>query len=144
MNFYTSSYNWYFWFTGSVSCTNDESNPTPVYVVEGGEVVLQCAFESSELSWQVYSASRLRIVSIGGDVVNDSKYSVSKNPSTGLYYRLHIKNVGVSDLMKYSCQELDNCVNKHFYIKLDFLGGLIICQGGGAHYILVNNCTIIF
>ena len=73
-------------------------------------------------------------VAIDGDSINDSKYSVSKNPSTGLYYRLHIKNVGVSDLNKYRCQGLVNGVNQYFYIKLDFLGGcgytLIICQVG--------------
>ena len=87
----------------------------------------------------MYYGGRLETVSINGDVVNASKYSVSTNPSTGLYYRLHIKNVGVSDLKKYRCQGLVNSVNQCFYIKLDFLGGLIICQGGGAHYILVNN-----
>jgi hypothetical protein len=43
------------------------------------------------LTWQVYN---------GGCVITAviTKYSVSKNPSTGLYYRLHILNVGVSDL----------------------------------------------
>jgi hypothetical protein len=36
--------------------------------------------------------------------INDTKYSVSKNPSTGLYYRLHLLNVGVSDVNMYICE----------------------------------------
>ena len=49
---------------GSVYCTSDESNPTPVHVVEGGEAVLQCEFGSSKFTWQVYSD----ITEFGGDV----------------------------------------------------------------------------
>ena len=45
----------------------------------------------------------MRTVAIDGDAIDDSKYLVSKNTLTGLYYRLHILNVGVSDLMKYRC-----------------------------------------
>ena len=45
----------YFCCVGSVYCTNDISNPTPAYVVQDGEAVLQCAFESSRLSWRVYN-----------------------------------------------------------------------------------------
>ena len=76
----------------------------------------------------------MRIVAIDGDATDKSKYSVSKNPSTGLYHRLHILNVGVSDLKKYRCQGLVNSVNQYFYIQLDFLGGLIICQVGEILY----------
>jgi hypothetical protein len=102
---------------GSVYCTNDISNPTPVYVVQGGEAVLQCGFESNRLSWRVYSGDDANLVAIDG-----SKYSVSNNPSTGLNYRLHILNVGVSDLKKYRCSGLDNGVYRAFYLKLDILG----------------------
>ena len=60
-------------------------------------------------------------VAIDGDVIDDSKYSVSKNPSTGLYYRLRIVNVRVSDIQKYKCQGRVNGVNQYFYIQLYFL-----------------------
>jgi hypothetical protein len=39
---------------GSVSCTYHISNPTPVYVVDGSDAVLQCGFESSNLNWDVF------------------------------------------------------------------------------------------
>ena len=71
---------------GSVYCTSDVSNPTPVYVVEGGEAVLQCGFESSGHSWYVYNGGHWNIIADKGDTINGSKYSVSTNPSTGLYY----------------------------------------------------------
>jgi hypothetical protein len=48
----------------------------------------------------------------GGDTtIDSSKYSVSKNPLTGLYYRLHILNVGMSDLKKHRCQTNVNGIN---------------------------------
>jgi hypothetical protein len=37
----------------SVYCTSDINNPTPVYVVQGEEAVLQCAFRSDDLSWNM-------------------------------------------------------------------------------------------
>ena len=107
---------------GIVYCINDESNPTPVYVVQGGEAVLQCGFDSNRLSWRVYSGDDANLVANDGLTVDGSKYSVSKNPSTGLYYRLHILNVGVSDVEKYRCSGLDNGVSRAFYLKLDILG----------------------
>ena len=58
-------------------------------------------------------------VASGADTLDGSKYSVSKNPSTGLYYRLHILNVGVSDIKKYRC---NGRTLQHFYLKLDVLG----------------------
>ena len=80
----------------------------------------------------MYDGGSVTTVAIDGDVIDDSKYSVSKNPSTGLYYRLRILNVEVSDIQKYNCQGLVNGVNQYFYIQLDVLGGcsyiLIICQ----------------
>jgi hypothetical protein len=52
----------------------------------------------------------------GDDVnVNDDKYSTSKNPPTGLYYTLHILNVGVSDLKKYKCETSINGDVQNFY-----------------------------
>ena len=57
-------------------------------------------------------------IASGSQVIDPSKYSVSKNPSTEKYYRLHVLNVGVSDANMYRCQN----VNQFFYIKLDLLG----------------------
>jgi hypothetical protein len=39
----------------------------------------------------VYNGGLWDIVANSGDVIDSSKYSVSKNPLTGLYYRLHIE-----------------------------------------------------
>ena len=58
-------------------------------------------------------------VASGADTVDGSKYSVSKNPSTGLYYRLHILNVGVSNIKKHRCKATSF---QDFYITLDVLG----------------------
>ena len=59
----------------------------------------------------------------GGDTtIDSSKYSVSKNTLTELYYRLHILNVGMSNLKKYRCQTNVNGIIKNFYLKLDLLG----------------------
>ena len=58
-------------------------------------------------------------VASGADTVDGSKYSVSKNPSKGLYYRLHILNVGVSNIKKHRCKATSF---QDFYIKLDVLG----------------------
>ena len=80
----------------------------------------------------MYDGGSVRTVAIDGDAIDDSKYSVSKNPSTGLFYRLRIVNVRVSDIQKYKCQGRVNGDNQYFYIQLYFLGGcsyiLIICQ----------------
>jgi hypothetical protein len=70
----------------------------------------------------VYNGGSADAVAVSGDVLDDSKYLVSKNPLTGLYYRLHILNVGVSDLKTSRCQTNVNGMNKNFYLKLDFLG----------------------
>ena len=88
----------------------------------------------------MYYGGSVRTVAIDGDAIDDSKYLVSKNTLTGLYYRLHILNVGVSDLKKYRCQGLVNGVNQYFYIQLDLLGRcsytLIICQVRETHIYL--------
>ena len=62
----------------------------------------------------------MRTVAIDGDAIDDSKYPVSKNTLTGLYYRLHILNVRVSQLKKHRCQGLVNGINQYFYIQLYF------------------------
>ena len=61
-------------------------------------------------------------VAIGGEVLDNSKYSTSSNPLTGLYYRLHILNVVMSDLKKYRCEGNVNGVIQSFYLLLDLLG----------------------
>ena len=111
---------------GNASCTNDVSNPTAVYVVQGGKAVLQCEFESSKLLWRVYNVDSVDIIAAGGLTIDNSKYNVSKNPLTGLYYKLHILNVGDSDLKKYRCQGLV----QQFYLQLILFGR--------CNYILVS------
>ena len=115
------SINEYFQFIGNICCTNDESNPTPVCVVQGGEAVLQCECESNNTDWFVYNGI-WHIVASRGDVIDSSKYSVFKNPSTGLYYKLHILNVEVSDLKKYKCYGPVNGMIQSFYLQLDLIG----------------------
>ena len=70
----------------------------------------------------MYNGGSADAVAVGGAVLDDSKYSLSKNPSTGQYYILHILNVGESDVQKYRCQTNVNGMNQNFYLKLDFLG----------------------
>ena len=67
----------------------------------------------------MYNGGSVITVASGADTVDGSKYSVSRNPSTGQYYRLHILNVGVSDIKKYRCKA---SIFQDFYIKLDVLG----------------------
>jgi hypothetical protein len=118
----TLIFNTFIYCIGYVYCTSDASNPTPVYVVQGGKAILQCGFESSRLTWCVYNGGLWDIVASSGDVIDSSKYSVSKNPLTGLYYRLHILNVVVSDLKKYKCDAVVNGVFQDFYLQLIFIG----------------------
>ena len=92
-----------FYCVGGVYCTSDISNPNAVYVVQGGDAVPQCGFENNGLSWHVYNDGGWAIIADRGDTIGDSKYSVSKNPPTGLYCRLHILNAIVSDVNMYRC-----------------------------------------
>jgi hypothetical protein len=112
----------YFWHVGSVYCTSEIDNPTPLYVVEGREAVLQCGFESSRLSWRVYNGGQWNNIASAFDIIDKSKYNVSTNPSTGLYYRLHILNVGVSDVDKYRCQATINGKKEELYLLLILSG----------------------
>ena len=110
---------------GSVSCTHDISNPTPVYVVDGSDAVLQCGFESSNLNWDVFYGVGWNIIAYRSDTIDNSKYLTFKNPSTGLYYRLHILNVEVSDVKKHRCNGIINGVIQSFYLQLDLLSRCI-------------------
>lgn len=92
-----------------------------LYVVQSDDAALQCGFESRNLLWQVYNGEWVNIA-YGGDVIDGSKYSTSNNPLTGLYYRLHILNVGGSDLKKYICSGTINGIYQIFYLTLDLLG----------------------
>jgi hypothetical protein len=66
--------------------------------------------------WQVYSGGSLDVVANEAITIDDSKYSASKNSSSGKYYRLSIKNAGVSDAKKYRCGGLI----QYFYLKIYF------------------------
>ena len=73
----------------------------------------------------MYNGGRWNTISVAGETSNGSKYSTSKNPATGLYYRLHIQNVGVSDVKKYRCERIVNAKIQQFYLELDLLGRCI-------------------
>jgi hypothetical protein len=70
----------------------------------------------------VYNGGSVDIIAIGADTIDDSNYSVSKNPSTGLHCRLHILTVGTSDVKKHRCSELDNGGIRTFYLQLILIG----------------------
>ena len=112
----------YFKSLGSIYCTSDVSNPTPVYVVEGNTAVLQCGFESRGLTWKLFTGDEWVTVALAGDIKEGYKYSIDVNPATGLYYQLHIPDVGVSDVKKYKCQGPVNGIISSFYLTLDLLG----------------------
>ena len=56
----------------------------------------------------MYNGGSVGVVANNQAMIGDYRYSTSRNPSTGLYYILHIKNVGVSDVMKHRCDEVIN------------------------------------
>jgi hypothetical protein len=70
----------------------------------------------------VYNDGKWDIIASRGDVTDASKYSTSKNPSTGLYYRLHILNVVMSDLKKYKCSGASDGRLQIFYLQLILTG----------------------
>ena len=70
----------------------------------------------------MHNSDSVDIIADGGAVIDNSKYSTSKNSLTGLYYRLHILNVGVSDVKKYRCEGNVNGKIKFFYLQLYLLG----------------------
>ena len=71
----------------------------------------------------MYNGGSWNTISAAFDIndIYKSKYNVSTN-SAGLYYRLHILNVGMSDVKKYRCEAVVNGVIQNFYLKLDLLG----------------------
>ena len=74
------------------------------------------------MSWYVYNGLIWNIIADGGSVINVSKYSTSKNPTTEQYYILHILNVGVSDVKKYKCEAAINGDVQSFYLQLNLIG----------------------
>lgn len=100
----------------AVTNTDTESNPSLVYVKQGLEAVLQCKVESSRLVWSVKVNNSWRTIADSNDVVNNTKYTVSANPSTGLYYRLHVLNTQPSDEGIYRCE---GSIVKSYFIQLN-------------------------
>ena len=86
----------------------------------------------------MHNSDSVDIIADGGAVIDNSKYSTSKNSLTGLYYRLHILNVGVSDVKKYRCEGNVNGRIKFFYLQLYLLGrrnyALIILKVGDIFF----------
>ena len=70
----------------------------------------------------MYNVGSVHRVAASGAVTIGSKYSTYKNPSTRLYYRLHIPNVGVSDLKKYRCIGVVDGSIQYFYLQLILRG----------------------
>ena len=70
----------------------------------------------------MYKGGTLIIIAAASDITDKSKYSVSKNPSTELYYRLHILNVVMSDLKKYKCSGASDGRLQIFYLQLILTG----------------------
>ena len=72
------------------------------------------------------------IIANEGDVTDSSKYSTSKNSSTGLYYRLHILDVKVSDIKKHRCEAVISGEIQTFFLQLILIGRcyciLVICK----------------
>ena len=86
----------------------------------------------------MHNGDRVDIIADGGNVINGSKYSTSKNSPTGLYYRLHILNVEVYNVKKYRCEGNVNESIKVFYLQLHLLGrrnyALVIINGGDIFF----------
>ena len=70
----------------------------------------------------MYNGGQWDSIASRGDVIDNLKYSVSRNPSTGLFYKLHILKVGVSDLKKYRCNGPVDGKLQNFYLQLIILG----------------------
>ena len=91
----------------------------------------------------MHNGDSVDIIADGGAVIDNSKYSTSKNSLTGLYYRLHILNVGVSDVKKYRCEGNVNGRIKFFYLQLYLLGrrnyALVIFKVGTSFLLVVSS-----
>ena len=91
----------------------------------------------------MHNGDSVDIIADGGTVIDNSKYSTSKNPLTGLYYRLHILNVGVSDVKKHRCEGNVNGRIKVFYLQLYLSGrrnyALVIFKVGTSFLLVVSS-----
>ena len=93
----------------------------------------------------MYNGGNVDRVAIGSSAAS-SRYTTSKNPSTGLYYRLHILNVGESDLKKFRCGGIVNGVLQNFYLQLIFIGRcyyLLVTFKVGDIFFLVGSSKIL-
>ena len=71
----------------------------------------------------MYNGGSWNSIAVAFDITDiyKSKYNVSTN-SAGLYYRLHILNVGMSDVKEYKCEAVVDGKIQSFFLKLDLLG----------------------
>ena len=97
----------------------------------------------------MYSGGSVDIIASGVDTIDNSKYSTSKNPSTGMYYRLRVLNVDVSDVKKYRCSGPDNGMILDFYLQLTLSGRCnytsVVCKVWKIEgFIVVGESRILF
>lgn len=83
--------------------------------MQGDEAVLQCTYEKNRLKWYINN----KIIASESTVVDPTKYKVSVNPNTGLYYRLHVQSVQRNDEGVYSC---NGGLIESYYIQLFIYG----------------------
>lgn len=91
------------------------SDPVQQYAKQGDEAVLQCTYEKNMLKWYINNT----IIASESNVVDPTKYKVSVNPNTGMYYRLHVQSVQPNDEGVYSCI---GGVIESYYIQLFLYG----------------------
>ncbi|CAC5359020.1 unnamed protein product [Mytilus coruscus] len=83
--------------------TGTQLDPYKKYAKQGYEVFLQCKYESEKLIWDKNVNSQWTVIASGKDTINNTKYSVSLNPNTKLYYGLHILLAQSVDEAIYRC-----------------------------------------
>ncbi|XP_076110681.1 irregular chiasm C-roughest protein-like [Mytilus galloprovincialis] len=98
--------------------TGTELDPYQQYAKQENEVVLQCKYESGKLVWDKYVNSQRMVIASGEATINTTKYRVSFNPDSGLYYRLHILPAQSDDEAIYRCNA---GINKVYFIQLTLL-----------------------
>lgn len=103
--------------------TGTELDPYQQYAKQENEVVLQCKYESGKLVWDKYVNSQWTVIASGDATINTTKYSVSFNPNTGLYYILHILPAQSSDEAIYRCI---GGLSEVYFIQLTLLGKHLI------------------
>lgn len=99
--------------------TGTEVDPYQQYAKHENEVVLQCKYESGKLIWDKKLNSQWMVIASGKDTINTTKYRISSNPNTGLYYRLHILSTQSGDEAIYRC--IGGLIEVYF-IQLTLLG----------------------